>query len=83
MNDDDVRRARVAYAGLVYRTDAMIGQILEALAANQLDDNTMIVYTSDHGDMQGEHGLFWKHVFYEESVRVPLIVRWPVRIPAG
>ena len=82
-NDDDVRRARAAYAGLVYRTDAMIGQILEALAANQLDDNTMIVYTSDHGDMQGEHGLFWKHVFYEESVRVPLIVRWPVRIPAG
>ena len=83
MEDVEVRRARAAYAGLVYRTDAMIGQIMEALAENGLDENTLIIYTSDHGDMQGEHGLFWKHVFYEESVRVPLIFSWPGRIPAG
>ena len=82
MNDTEARRARAAYAGLVFRTDLMIGQILQALTANDLDDNTLIVYTSDHGDMQGEHGLFWKHVFYEESARVPLIVSWPGRIPA-
>ncbi len=81
MNDSEVRRARAAYAGLVYRTDAMIGQILHALVENGLDDNTLIIYTSDHGDMQGEHGLFWKHVFYEESVRVPLILSWAGRIP--
>ena len=83
MDEVEVRRARAAYAGLVYRTDAMIGQILDALRVNGLDDNTLIIYTSDHGDMQGEHGLFWKHVFYEESVRVPLIASWPGRIPAG
>ncbi len=83
MDEVEVRRARAAYAGLVYRTDAMIGQILGALAENGLDENTLIIYTSDHGDMQGEHGLFWKHVFYEESVRVPLIFSWPGRIPAG
>ncbi|MCY4411914.1 MAG: sulfatase-like hydrolase/transferase [Caldilineaceae bacterium] len=83
MDESEVRRSRAAYAGLVYRTDAMIGQILNALVENRLDDNTLIVYTSDHGDMQGEHGLFWKHVFYEESVRVPLIVSWPGRIPEG
>lgn len=59
----------------------MIGQIMNALVENGLDENTLIIYTSDHGDMQGEHGLFWKHVFYEESVRVPLIVSWPGRIP--
>ncbi len=82
MDESEVRRSRAAYAGLVYRTDAMIGQILDALVENGLDDNTLIIYTSDHGDMQGEHGLFWKHVFYEESVRVPLIVSWPGRIPA-
>ena len=82
-SDEETLRARAAYWGLVYRTDVMIGQILAALAANDLEDNTMIVYTSDHGDMQGEHGLFWKHVFYEESVRVPLIISWPGRIPAG
>jgi choline-sulfatase len=56
--------------------DVLVGQILAALAANGLADNTLIVYTSDHGDMQGEHGLWWKHVFYEESVKVPLIVHW-------
>ncbi len=83
MDESEVRRSRAAYAGLVYRTDAMIGQILNALVENGLDDNTLIIYTSDHGDMQGEHGLFWKHVFYEESVRVPLIVSWPGRIPEG
>ena len=81
MDNGEVRRARAAYAGLVYRTDAMIGQILHALVENGLDDNTLIIYTSDHGDMQGEHGLFWKHVFYEESVRVPLILSWAGRIP--
>ena len=81
MDNSEVRRARAAYAGLVYRTDAMIGQILNALLENGLDDNTLVIYTSDHGDMQGEHGLFWKHVFYEESVRVPLILSWPGRIP--
>lgn len=73
MDEVEVRRARAAYAGLVYRTDAMIGQILDALRENGLDENTLIIYTSDHGDMQGEHGLFWKHVFYEESVRVPQV----------
>lgn len=83
MTDEEVLRSRAAYWGLVYRTDVMIGQILDALAENDLAENTLIVYTSDHGDMQGEHGLFWKHVFYEESVRVPLIVSWPGRIPAG
>lgn len=83
MSDEEVLRSRAAYWALVYRTDVMIGQILAALEENDLADDTLIVYTSDHGDMQGEHGLFWKHVFYEESVRVPLIVSWPGRIPAG
>lgn len=79
----EVRRARAAYWGLVHRLDMLIGQIIAALHANDLADNTLIVYTSDHGDMQGEHGLWWKHVFYEESVRVPLILHWPGVISAG
>ncbi len=61
----------------------MVGQILAALEENGLLDNTLIVYTSDHGDMLGEHGLWWKHVFYEESVKVPLILSWPGVIAAG
>lgn len=81
--EEEIRRSRAAYWGLVHRVDLMIGQILQALEANGLAENTLIVYTSDHGDMQGEHGLWWKHVFYEESVKVPLIVSWPGVIPGG
>jgi len=83
VSEEEILRSRAAYWGLVHRVDIMIGQILQALAANGFADNTMIVYTSDHGDMQGEHGLWWKHVFYEESVKVPLIVSWPGVIAGG
>ena len=79
----EARQSRAAYWALVERTDAMIGEILAALAANDLERDTLVVYTSDHGDMVGEHGLWWKHVFYEESARVPLIMAWPGHIPAG
>jgi choline-sulfatase len=81
--EDEVRRARAAYWGLVHRVDVLVGEMLAALEANGLAENTLIIYTSDHGDMQGEHGLWWKHVFYEESVKVPLIMAWPEVIPAG
>jgi len=76
-------RARAAYWGLVTSLDRMIGRILRALEENGLEENTLVVYTSDHGDMLGEHGLWWKHTFYEESARVPLILSWKDRISAG
>ena len=81
--EEMILRARAAYWGLVHSFDAMIGQILTALEENGLADNTLIVYSSDHGDMVGEHDLWWKHVFYEGSANVPLIVSWPGVIPAG
>ena len=83
VTEAEILRARAAYWGLVTRVDVMVGQILQALADNDLAENTLIIYTSDHGDMVGEHGLWWKHVFYEESVKVPLIVAWPGVIPGG
>ena len=83
VSDEEILRSRAAYWGLVHRVDQMVGQLLHALEANGFADNTLIIYTSDHGDMQGEHGLWWKHVFYEESVKVPLIVSWPGVIPGG
>jgi choline-sulfatase len=76
-------RARTAYYGLVHRLDALIGQIFDALRANGLEENTLIVYSSDHGEQIGEHGLWWKQTFYEDSVRVPLIVSWPGTLPEG
>ncbi len=83
VSEEEVLRSRAAYWGLVRRVDILVGQILSALEANGFAENTLVVYTSDHGDMQGEHGLWWKHVFYEESVKVPLIVNWPGVIAGG
>ncbi len=83
VSDEEILRSRAAYWALVTRVDAMIGQIITTLEKNHLADDTLIVYTSDHGDMVGEHGLWWKHTFYEESVKVPLIMSWPGVIPAG
>ncbi|MFN2203476.1 MAG: sulfatase-like hydrolase/transferase [Caldilineaceae bacterium] len=80
---EEALRARSAYWALVGTVDTMVGEILTALHENGLADNTLVVYTSDHGEMVGEHGLWWKHVFYEESVKVPLIMSWPGLIPTG
>jgi choline-sulfatase len=63
--------------------DALIGQILEALRVNDLADNTLVVYSSDHGEQVGEHGLWWKQTFYEDSVKVPAILHWPGHLPEG
>jgi choline-sulfatase len=78
--EDEILRARTAYWALVTCMDRLIGQILEALRANGLEDNTLVVYTSDHGEQVGEHGLWWKQTFYEDSVRVPAILKWLGRL---
>jgi choline-sulfatase len=80
---DAVLRARTAYYGLVTRLDLFIGEILAALESSGLAEDTLVVYSTDHGDQLGERGLFWKHTFYDESVKVPLILAWPGRLPAG
>ena len=79
----EILRARAAYWALVSVLDGLIGDILAALRNNDLADHTLIVYMSDHGEQVGEHGLWWKQTFYEESVLVPAIVSWPGGLPAG
>lgn len=76
-------RARAAYFGLVTCLDRNIGSVLDALDASGEADNTVVVYTSDHGELGGEHGLWWKDSFYEGSVRVPAIWSWPGRFEGG
>jgi choline-sulfatase len=73
----DWRRLRANYYGLVTLVDNMVGRVLTALEASGQAENTIVVYTSDHGDMLGDHGLAQKGVFYEPAVRVPLLVRVP------
>jgi len=65
--------------------DALIGRILDALKAQGLENDTLVIYTSDHGDMQTAHGMTCKSIqaFYEEILRVPLIARYPKTIKPG
>ncbi|MCR8726012.1 sulfatase-like hydrolase/transferase [Frigidibacter sp. ROC022] len=79
----EAARSRAAYYALVRRMDLHIGRILDRLAALGLSEDTLVVYASDHGDHIGERGLWWKHTMYDDSVKVPLLLRWPGRIPAG
>ena len=72
------------YYGMVSCMDKYIGQIVDKLDALGLADNTLVVFTSDHGHYFGQHGLIAKGAFhYEDGLRVPLIVRQQGRVPAG
>lgn len=67
------------YAGLCAQVDLAVGQILDALEVSGQANNTIIVFTSDHGEMMGSHSLYAKGVLYEEAVRVPLLLHVPYR----
>lgn len=71
------------YYGLIKECDDWVGKILATLKALDLEENTLVIFTSDHGEMLGAHGMREKNVFYEESVRVPLMMRMPGKIKAG
>lgn len=74
--EEDILRARAAYAGMVEAVDQRIGRVLETMAAcGQNADDWLIVFTSDHGDLLGEHGCWEKRSFYESSVGIPLFLR--------
>jgi len=72
-----IATARRAYYANVSYVDKLIGDLLTTLSETGLDRNTVVVFTSDHGDMLGERGLLYKKVFFEPSVRVPLLIRVP------
>jgi choline-sulfatase len=77
LSEQQIRRARAAYYALVTYADSKVGELLAALEASGQGERTLVIYTADHGEMAGEHGLWWKNTFYEESSRVPLLVRRP------
>ena len=80
-NERDWRNYRWIYCRLTERVDAQIGQLLAALKKNGLEKNTLVIFTSDHGDMDGSHRLASKNVFYENSVGVPFIMQYKGVIP--
>lgn len=82
LDEATLRRAICAYYALVSFMDAQIGEVLSTLDAAGLTDSTRILYTNDHGDMVGKHGLWYKSVMYEDSAGVSMIVAGP-DIPEG
>jgi choline-sulfatase len=75
--DEDWRMHRWAYARLTENADSLIGQVLSALDKSGLSKNTIVIFTSDHGDNDGSHKLEHKTFFYEESSRIPFIIAYP------
>ena len=82
ITEKQVKRARRAYYGAVSYVDDCIGRLLAVLKKCKLDENTIIVFSGDHGDMLGERGLWYKMSLFEASVRVPLLIHHPSSFPA-
>ncbi len=81
ISEEDIIRSRRAYFANISYIDDSIGQILDVLKHCRMDENTIVLFCSDHGDMLGERGLWFKMSFYEGSSRVPLIMRVPGMAP--
>nr|WP_239579070.1 sulfatase-like hydrolase/transferase [Microlunatus panaciterrae] len=80
----ELQQVKAAYYAMVSLVDDEVGGILATLEAEGLADDTLVIFTSDHGEMLGDHQLMLKGpMMYDCAVRVPLILRWPGRIQAG
>ena len=76
-DDAEVRQHIADYYGMISHMDYEIGRILQTLEDNGLDENTIVIYTSDHGLSVGQHGLLGKQNMYDHSIRIPMIIRGP------
>lgn len=83
-DEDALRKDIAVYYGMVSMLDHYVGKLLDRLESLGLAENTLVVFTSDHGHYFGQHGLTAKGPFhFEDGIRVPMIARWPGQIPAG
>ncbi len=84
VSEEDARLGRAYYYNMVKIIDQQMGRIMECLDKYGLSENTLVLFTTDHGELLGDHGLWMKGPFhYEQLVRVPTIIRYPVEIPSG
>ena len=83
LSPEQNHRAIAAYYGLVAELDRNVGRITETIRSGDQSENTVIIYTADHGDMCCDHGMWWKSSFYEGSAGIPLIASWPGHFPSG
>jgi len=77
ISSEDVRRSRRAYFASISYVDEKIGEILDVLKRTRQEEDTIVVFLSDHGDMLGERGMWFKMSFFEGSARVPLMIAAP------
>jgi len=80
--DEAHLRARAYYYANITLIDEQVGRLLQTLDELGIADNTIVAFVSDHGDLMGDHGLYFKAVFFRESWHIPLIIRAPGRLPA-
>jgi arylsulfatase A-like enzyme len=84
MGEKDHRYIRAAYWTMIDLIDHQVGRLLDYLKESNQTDDTMIIFTSDHGENLGDHGMYLKGpYFYENNVHVPLIIAYPSAIPGG
>ena len=83
VTDAQFRRMMAHYFALITHIDRQVGRLLEVLEEHGQIENTIVVFTSDHGEMLGDHGFTEKCFMYESSVRVPCLISWPRRLPSG
>jgi len=82
-NPPDARNVMAAYNACITEMDDMVGRVIQSLKDNGQYENTIIIYTTDHGEHLFEHGLRGKHCMYEEAVNIPFIVSYPKRFKPG
>jgi choline-sulfatase len=83
LTEEEIVKNRRAYYGMITYFDHKIGQIIDELERKCMMENTIIVVTSDHGEMLGEHGMWFKRTFYDQATKVPLIMSFPDHYSAG
>ena len=84
LSDHDWGRVKAAYYGMISLVDHHIGRVLKALKDKGIEDETLILFTSDHGELLGDHGLLFKGPFhYDCLIKAPMILQWSGTVPKG
>jgi choline-sulfatase len=83
VTDRQVRTARHAYLANISYVDDFVAEIMSTIERLGMGDDTVVIFTADHGDMLGERGLWYKMNYFEHSARIPMILRAPGRVEAG
>lgn len=84
LSNNDWGRVKAAYYGMISLVDENIGRIIEAISKKGIENDTVVMFTNDHGELLGDHGLLFKGPFmYDCLIKAPMIIKWPGFVPKG